>query len=104
MDMEERRVFSTCLYPNRNLPVCILPLASASFTSFFFKLSDDVVDQDSRFAKSLGFYEDAPWNLNYNASGSERIDGNFADVIIIYTFFSFRSLFTHLPSPCREDP
>jgi len=37
------------------------------------KPNDDVVDQDSRFAKSLGFYEDAPWNLNYHAN-SERID------------------------------
>ena len=51
---------------------------------------DEVVDQDSRFAKSLGFYEDAPWNLNYHAN-SERIDSKQLEVrgyyvLVIYLF------------------
>ena len=60
------------------------------FCSLF--IPDDLVDQDSRFAKSLGFYEDAPWNLNYNAT-SERLDGQHPDVRELHSFHSIHSIY-----------
>eukprot|EP01036_Dinobryon_divergens_P026902 gene26902-35598_t len=43
------------------------------------KPNDDAVDHDSRFAKSLGFYEDAPWSLNNNPGDGKFFEGGFEE-------------------------
>ena len=73
-----RRASWTCSYPN--LSQMVMTHARAIFAWAYtlslicLPIADDAGDQDSRFAKSLGFYEDAPWNLNSNPGDGKSFE------------------------------